>query len=170
MMAVAPVASCDAHMKFITRELYQGMQGVPDLEHEEFDARWDRACDAYWEALDRIRPSLPPGMRAFAGNTLHDGVVLAVTRLTPSELLLEVDATRNPWGPVGVFRLLFVGVREVEGIEDLVGDDWLYEEVHLHPGAGFDYRVLFWKSDFRVVADEVEVEQLPSDGMGPGRQ
>ena len=36
----------------------------------------------------------------------------------------------------------------------------LYEEVHLNPEAVFDYRVLFWHSDFRVVADEVAVEKL----------
>lgn len=148
-------------MKFITRDLYQGMQGEPDAsDADDFEARWKRACDGYREQLANIRPQLPPRMQAFADATLHDGVVRAVDRPSPSEVVLDVDATRNPWGPVGVFRIRFMGVRLVEGIDDLVGDDWLYEEVHLHPDGGFDYRVLFWRSDFRVVADDVEVQPL----------
>jgi hypothetical protein len=61
---------------------------------------------------------------------------------------------------MGVFRLCFTGVRHVEGVTNLVGDEWLYEEVHLHAEGEFDYQVMFWRSDFRVVADDIEVEQL----------
>ena len=148
-------------MKFITRELYQGMQGEPDSpDADDLEARWRRACDGYRIHLDAIRPQLPPRMQAFADTTLHDGVVRAVNRPTPSELVLDVDATRNPWGPADFFRVRFTGVRHVEGTDDLVGDDWLYEEVHLHPDGGFDCRVLFCRSDFRVVADDVEVQPL----------
>jgi hypothetical protein len=148
-------------MKFITRELYQGMQGEPDgPDADDFEAQWKRACAGYRDQLASIRPQLPPQMQAFAETTLHDGVVRAVNRPSPSELVLDIDATRNPWGPVGVFRIHFTGVRLVQGIGNLVGDDWLYEEVHLHPDGGFDYRVLFWRSDFRVVANDVEVQQL----------
>jgi hypothetical protein len=151
-------------MKYITRELYQGMQGAPEPA-EDFDARWRRACDAYAAHLDGISGALPPRMAALARATLHDGRVLAVRRPAPAELILDVDATTNPWGPAGVFRLRFTGVRRAAGAgDDLVGDDWLYEEAHLHPEARFDFRVLFWRHDFRVVADDVEVTAL-----GPGR-
>jgi hypothetical protein len=148
-------------MKFITRELYQGIQDGPELpEVEDFESWWKRACDGYRDHLKDIRPKLPPRMQAFADTTLHDGKVRAVSQPRPSELVLEIDATKNPWGPVGLFRVRFIGVHRVEGIDRLIGDDWLYEEVYLHPEGGFDYRVLFWRSDFRVVADDIEVQQL----------
>lgn len=99
-------------------------------------------------------------MQVFADTTLHDGVVCAVDCPGPSEVVLDIDAKSNPWGPVGVFRVRFTGVRLVEAIDNLVGDDWLHEEVYLHPDGSFDYRVLFWRSDFRVVADDVEVQSL----------
>jgi hypothetical protein len=143
-------------MKFITRELYQGMQVFP--RQGDFEAEWSRRCSAYQAHLEAISDQLPTGMRDFSKVTLHDGVIKSSERPDASVLELVVDASRNPWGPRGVFRVRFTGVRMVEGTQTLVGDDWLYEEVHLHPQGRFDYRVLFWKSDFRVVADEVEVK------------
>ena len=57
-------------------------------------------------------------------------------------------------------KLVFQDVELVEGIENIVGDWWLYEEVHLAHSAGFDYRVLLAESEFRVVAKEVEFTHL----------
>jgi hypothetical protein len=145
-------------MLFFTRAMYQAMQE----DDADIADRWRRTCDAYREHHDRVRPSLPPRMRAFAETTLHDGVVRGVTRPESSVLVLDVDATHNPWGPRGIFRLTFTGVRAVEGIEQLVGDNWVYEEVHLDPEGGFDFRVLFDATDFRVVATEVEVQDVSS--------
>jgi hypothetical protein len=73
---------------------------------------------------------------------------------------LRVDATNNPWGPKGWYRIEFKGVREVEGLTEMLGDEWLYEEVHRHPLAGFEYCVLLRRSEFRVVADDVVFEPL----------
>ena len=148
-------------MVFFTRALYEAMQG----DDAGFAGRWQGTCDAYREHRDRIRPSLPPRMREFAKTSFHDGVVRAVSQPAPSTLVLDIDATHNSWGPRGVFRLTFTGVRAVEGIEQLVGQYWVYEEVHLHPEGGFDYRVLFYESDFRVVATEVEVQDMSPSGL-----
>jgi hypothetical protein len=52
-------------------------------------------------------------------------------------------------------------VRAAEGLDEGVGAWWLYEEVHLHTEAGFDYQVLLgrgaYPSELRVVADDVEL-------------
>jgi hypothetical protein len=148
-------------MKFITPDLYLGMQ--PPNDTDDRIALWQQACESKNAHENRIREQLPPGMRSFSQNTLHDGIVLKAERPHPDELILEIDGTRNPWGPIGFFRLRFTGVKEVDGIDSLVGDDWLYAEVHLHPQAGFEYRVLFWRSDFRVVADEIQIESMPDE-------
>jgi len=150
-----------AAMKFMTRELYQGLQNEPaSAEFANFDARWKSACEAYRARYQAIRMRLPTQMQRFSEETLHDGKVRTVDRRSPSELVLVVDARQNPWGPRGIFRIRFTGVRLVEGTDNLVGDDWLYEEVDLHPDGGFDYRVMFWRSDFRIVADDVDVREL----------
>jgi hypothetical protein len=151
-------------MKYITRELHRLMQGGlgEDGDREAAEA-WDRACCAYLTQFQQIRSHLPPGMRSFAETTLHDGIVRHVTRPTASDLILEVDASDNPWGPRGRFRLTFLGVREVEGLEQLVGQGWLYQEVHLHSTAPFEYRVMFWRSDFRIVAEELFVAECPDE-------
>jgi len=94
-------------------------------------------------------------MQKFSEVTLHDGIVKSAD-LVNDELLLRIDASNNPWGPRGLYQLRFAGVDTAEGLDAIVGDDWLYEEVYAHP-IGFDYQVLLSRSEFRVVAATVEM-------------
>jgi hypothetical protein len=150
-------------MSFITRELYQAQQGSDDPKGAS--KRWHEACESYRNYLKGIEAQLPPRVREFSDITWHDGVARAVLRPTPSKLVLEIDARNNPWGPIGVFRVQFLDVREVEGTDNLLGDEWLYEETHLHPH-GFEFSVLFWRSDLRVVAGDVEFEEIEAQKHG----
>jgi hypothetical protein len=147
-------------MRYITRQLYQSMQGGSGLPPDELNRRWREACESYQAELNAIKPRLPLGMRSFAEVTLHDGVVRSALQVRPSCVELRVDASNNPWGPRGWYRVEFKGVLEVEGLTDVIGDDWLYEEVHLHPSAAFEYCVLLWRSQFRAVADDVVFQPL----------
>ncbi len=75
---------------------------------------------------------------------------------------MEIDSSGNPWGPRGQCTLSFHGVRLAEGLGKCVGTWWLYEEVHLHPEAAFDYRVLLGigaePEELRIVANEVDFQ------------
>jgi len=153
-------------MRYITRQLYQSMQGGSGSSPEEVNRRWHEACECYQAELNSIKACLPPGMRSFAAVTLHDGVVNSADQSRPGCVELRIDATNNPWGPRGWYRVEFRGVREVEGLADIMGDDWLYEEVHLHSLGGFEYCVLLWRSEFRVVADEVIFETMSGPQTG----
>jgi hypothetical protein len=145
-------------MKFFTRELYSAMQCVPDTpESDAADARWESQCAAYRAQLESIRPQLTASMQSFCGTSLHDGVFKAALQVPPGTVQLDIDASNSPWGPRGHFQLVFTGVKEVSPLDDIVGQWWLYEEVHLHPDAAFDYRVLLTDGEFRVVADEVQL-------------
>jgi len=145
-------------MKFITRELYNAMQCPPDTpESDAADARWESQFSAYRAHLESIRARLPPSMQAFCDTSLHDGVIKAATQPTPDSVQLEIDASHNPWGPIGYFHLKFTGAKDVSPLDDTVGEWWLYQEVHLHANAGFDYRVLLTEGEFCVVADNVEL-------------
>jgi hypothetical protein len=147
-------------MRYITRQLYQSIQDGSGLPRDEVNRRWNQACEAQRTELSTIKPRLPPAMRSFSEVTLHDGVMKSARQPRANCVELRVDATNNPWGPRGWVRVKFKGVREVEGLADMIGDVWLYEEVHLHPLAGFEYCVLLWRSEFRVVADDVVFEPL----------
>lgn len=147
-------------MKFITRDLYNAIQCEPDTpEFDAAEARWESQCSAYRAHIESVRSRLPESMQVFCDTTLHDGVITAAARPRRDSVRLEIDAWNNPWGPTGRLELIFTGVKDVSPLDDLVGQWWLYEEVHLHPGAGFDYRVLLDEGEFRVVADNVELSQ-----------
>lgn len=58
-------------------------------------------------------------------------------------------------GPSKV-TLIFKDVVSVQGLDNIQGDWWLYEEVHASQSSGFDYRVLLEESELRIVANEIE--------------
>jgi hypothetical protein len=134
------------------------MQREPETpESDAADLRWESQCSAYRAHLELIRSQLPTSMQAFCDTSLHDGVIKNVVWTQAGAIQLQIDASSNPWGPIGHFRLIFTGVKDVSHLDALAGQWWLYEEVHLHPDAGFDYRVLLTEGEFRIVADSVEL-------------
>jgi hypothetical protein len=144
-------------VKFITRELYKAMQYEPGTPEEAVaDAQWKSQWNAYHAHLESIRNQLPASMQLFCGVSLHDGVFTAAFQTSPETVHLKIDATNNPWGPTGCFDLIFTGVKHVSPLSELINEWWLYEEVHLHLHAAFDFRVLLTSGEFRVVADNVE--------------
>lgn len=138
-------------MKFFTRELYDDPH--PDSDRE----RWNKTCAAYNSHLMSIRFQLPGSMQTFCDTSLHDGWIKAVSQPNKNTVRLDIDTSRNPWGPIGQIQLVFTNVKEVSSLENIVDENWLYDEVHLHPDAGFDYRVLLTEGEFRVVADDVRL-------------
>ena len=146
-------------MTYITRELYEENEYC---DTRESNSKWKSACEALQNHRKSVRPLLPDSMRKFSEVTLHDGVVRDV-KLADGVVRMKVDCTDCPWGPVGIFELTFRGVKEASGLDEIVGDLWLYEEVDLHPAAGFEYRVLFQDSETSIAADEVEFKPHPNN-------
>lgn len=157
-------------------------ESTPDATQRE--RLCNALTDQYAEHLATIRPTLPISMQEFASVSLHDGNVTSA-KLRPDKVVtLEIEGS-GYWGPrvaqyADVFEaararlkssdaccialprvgpssvtLIFAGVEVVEGLEDIVGDWWLYSEVDVRDGGGFDYRVLLQDSEFRVIAKEV---------------
>jgi hypothetical protein len=86
--------------------------------------------------------------------SFHDSIVRAVTRVSHDEVRVRLDATNNPWGPRGMFDLDFKGVVRCTARGSVVGDWWLYEEMHLAE-AGFALHVLLHRSSLVIVASNV---------------
>jgi hypothetical protein len=135
---------------FITRELLE-FQQLSDVPFAVRKKKWDDAANALQQHYATVKDKLNSDMRAFIERTLHD----------------------CPQPPRGMFLLTFRGVKCAEGLDECIGFAWLYEEVHLHPEARFDYQVLLRNGtdllELRIVADEVEfriTEQGPSPVVG----
>lgn len=143
-------------MKHFTRERYEACQH-PD---ETVVADWEAQIALYRQHLDAIRGKLPASSLPLCDLTLHDGVVEALHRDRPDEVRLVVDASNNPWGPTGRYELRFSGVRDLTVTGPIVGDNWLYEEIHLDD-AGFAYHVLLWRSELILTASDLAL--LPLD-------
>jgi hypothetical protein len=120
---------------------------------------WRECCEARRRHLDAIRPDLPERARPLADTTFHDGIVESALQPSPSEVVLLIDASDNPWGPQGRFELIFRGVKKVSNLPAIVGDYWLYEEIDLHPAASFQYNILLGASEFEILADDIEVRE-----------
>lgn len=143
-------------MKFFTRQLYNAQQGDPDLPQViEAEKEWDIVSDEYQKHLNSVRPKLPKSMKELCDTSLHDGIIRSVEQ-DGDEISLQIEGC-GCWGPGGQLELIFHGVRSTQGIEDIVDDYWLYEEVHLSKDAGFEYHVLLHKSEFIIVADSIKL-------------
>jgi hypothetical protein len=176
-----PPLSASKQVKFYTRERYAAMQGEPGVRRWLAARRWDRAAREYARHLASITSRLPPSVLEFSALSLHDGQVKSVARADKDTLILHFEG-RGYWGPnqakVGDFAakatgapgtvgivlprlepsaldVTFSGVCLVEGLEEIVGGWWLYDELHAADDGAFDFQVLLDRSEFRIVARDV---------------
>lgn len=145
-------------MKYFTRQRYRAIQ--QDSRTAERD--WRKAGADYARQLRTIREELPESARQLCDLTLHDGVVRSVRRAGPKAVVV-VDATNNPWGPRDNFELLFTGVRTFTRRGSVMGDWWLYEEVHLS-STGFALHVLLQRSSLVVAASGFSMRKRNAAG------
>jgi len=149
-------------MKFFTRQLYDAQQGDPDLpEVVQADKEWHAVSERYQCHIASLRPQLPNSMQQLCDTSLHDGVIESVSR-EGNEIHLHI-AGCGCWGPGGPLELIFRGVKSAQGIEDITGAWWLYEEVHPSDVAAFEYHVLLDRSEFVVAADAVQLVTKDGD-------
>ena len=93
--------------------------------------------------------------------SFHDAKVKAVAAPVKNGVEIQLDGAaydllERTWSKPQPITLSFSGVKKVWVPDALVGDVWLYEEVHLSEMAAFDYQVLLHKDEIRVRADCVE--------------
>ena len=163
-------------MRFLTRELYQNMQAKSRDELIDSERRvvaeqaWSEARKRSDRAQKEILGLLPQGARSFIEKEcLHDAIVQSVdyegATLT---ITLKYPAARIR--PEIRYTLTFHGVREAEGIDEIKGQWWLEQEIALSSKAAFELHVLCDRSEFRVIADEIEFtrEDLGEWRIPPG--
>jgi hypothetical protein len=143
-------------MKYFTRELYRSLQGKTPGSTEMRRVRklWATARVNYHKHLQAIRPQLPDGARELSKHSFHDAVVKSFTR-TRKNLVIVLDGRRELLADN--IRLVFKGVKSVKGLDNMVDDQWLYEEVHLSRRGKFEYCILLRRSQIAITADDVDL-------------
>ncbi len=147
-------------MVFFTRQLYRGVQPKSGWELRA-EREWHRRLEVCirYEAI--IRPLLPSPVVQFLRKNFHDAEVESVTQRS-GKLVLLLDARPCACGSYRGHRvrLKFGGVRRRIRTRGLVGQWWLYREVHLCSRAKFSLHLLFTKSELEIEADELSIEKL----------
>jgi len=145
-------------MIFFTRELFLGYQPKSGRERAAM-REWDRNSDIYQAYRHIIRPLLPRRIVQVADGSLHDAVVRRVVQSKNKlELTLDTSGSFSRFCPRPI-RLTFTGLRRQVSIRGLVGQWWLYDEVHLSPRTRFNLQVLLTESELEIEANDVKFER-----------
>jgi len=152
-------------MKYFTRGLYQRMQpieGMSEEETEEYESEgarlWMAAEQDYKSHLEAIQDDLPGAVSEFTRLAFHDSEIHSEILEEEGAVRLELD-TFN--ARRGIFTLTFLDVVESEGIDNIDGDIWRYDEAYLSARATFEIRVLCDSSEFRITANQLQIDQRP---------
>ena len=146
-------------MIFFTRELYQGYQPGSGRERRSMN-EWERNNEIYLAYRHIISPLLPRNILRVADGGLHDSVIThAAQRDGIFTMTLDTSGSFSRFRPRPV-RLTFKGVKRKNAIRGLVGQWWLYDEVHLSSRAKFNLQVMLTDSELEFDADDVKIERL----------
>ena len=145
-------------MIFFTRRLYEGGQINSGWERRAQN-EWKRKTEIYERYAAVISPLLPATVTRFDQSGPHDAVVTSVNQ-QPGVLTITLDATNA----LGQFRgrqiqLTFSGMKKRVKARGLVGQWWLYQEVHLSSRARFAMHAFFDRQEIEIEADNLEIKK-----------
>jgi Protein of unknown function (DUF4085) len=139
-------------MQFFKRKVM-----YPHRRTSETSRAIDRLFAEYASHLKSVRDSLPEGARALAGVSFHDATIKAVKHLSKKEVEIVVEGGGYGNLDYGEYTLSFTGVKKAWVPYTVVGDTWLYEEMHLSADNAIDYQVLLVKDEIRIQAADVRL-------------
>jgi hypothetical protein len=149
-------------MIFFTRRLYQGGQPNSGWERRA-EREWERLVDIYAAYAAIVRPLLPASIARVARGGPHDAKIMSIEQ-KDGTLSFVLDC-RHALGRFrgGYWNFTFTDVKNRIKTRGLVGDDWLYQEVHLSSRARFALHVLFEKNEIEIEADELLIKKTKGE-------
>jgi hypothetical protein len=155
-------------MNFFTRELYEFGQPKDGLTEEEQDSldleareRWKNAEEQYKRYLNTIRAMLPESVQRFTEVILHDSKIVMIEEISMGGISILLNTTVVPWVDGHRFKIDLRGIHHSRGLQEAVGNHWLYEEFHLFKQSAFELNVLCDKTEFEIAADNLEFDAHP---------
>jgi len=133
--------------KEVSQKLYERMK--------EMANEWENLCSLYKTEYENIKQKLPLSLQVLRNYHFHDNKVLSLKKESNDILIIELE----------YYTLIFKNVIQLEIVDDIVGDIWIDEEVHLSDTGEFEFQVLSLASqglltlhEFGVIADDVIIE------------
>jgi hypothetical protein len=122
----------------------------------------DKLFRGYAAHIKTISDSLPEGARALSSISFHDATIKEVRHVSRKEVEIVIesggyDILSKHHLEYGGYTLSFSGVKKAWVPYSIVGQIWLYEEMHLSDLGVFDYRVLLDKDEIKIQADDVRL-------------
>jgi hypothetical protein len=147
-------------MQFFKRKVM-----YPRRRTDETSRAINKLFKEYAAHIKTIRDDLPEGARALSSLSFHDAAIKEVKHVSKREvqILIEAggyDSLSQKTLEYGGYTLSFSGVKKAWVPYTIVGDTWLYEEMHLSDLSAFDYQVLLVKDEIRIQADDVRLIQI----------
>ena len=136
----------------------------PRRRTEETSRAVDKLFKEYAGHIKSIRDSLSAGARALSSLSFHDATIKEVKHLSKREVQILIegagyDILAQNTSEYGGYTLSFSGVRKAWVPYTIIGDTWLYEEMHLSDVGAFNYQILLAKDEIRIQADDVRLAQ-----------
>ncbi|OOM74240.1 DUF4085 family protein [Clostridium sp. BL-8] len=130
--------------KEVSQKLYERIK--------EMANEWKNLCSLYKTEYENIKQKLPLSLQELRNYHFHDNTLLSLKKESNDMLIIELEC----------YILIFKNVIQLETVDDIVGDIWIDEEVHLSDTGGFEFQVLFLASqglltlhEFSVIADDI---------------
>lgn len=104
----------------------------------------------YRKHYEYIKNQLPEKVLDINRNyNFHDSEIRAV-KVGNSRLMIELEYIEN-------YCLTFTGLKSVKMSDQIIGDRWIYDEIHLSEIGKFDLRVLLESKEGCLILHELEV-------------
>jgi hypothetical protein len=147
-------------MIFFTRALQDGVQEGSGWTRRACRT-FDRNQNIYKAYFEVIAPLLPRSVVRLCRQGLHDAEIESVSQQSGS-LSFVMDALNALGGFRGRrLQLTFLGVRRRISTRGLVGEWWVYEEVHLSSRSAFALHLLCNTHEIEIEADDLTIQLLP---------
>ena len=142
-------------MIFFTRELCNAYQPGSPRERQASN-EWNRRLKVYRQYFNIIFKFLPKNLRKLERYSFHDCEIKSVKE-SKSNIVFILDTSNSVgFSPNYKIILKFKGIKNNPQVKKIIGQYWLYDEVHLSAEAAFDYHIFLDKEDIVISANDVE--------------
>jgi hypothetical protein len=153
-------------VRYFTRDRHEsGQDPICEIDGEtearlaEAEREWKEVSLRYLTYLRECGARLTGAVRELTSFPLHDASIVRV-QTDPDSVELLLDTRHAPLAKGPSFRLLFVGVRDARGLDNIVGRIMLYQEVYVRDDGTFEFSVLCDRSEFTLKFVDVIISPM----------
>jgi len=127
-----------------------------DARCEEEDRESIEESLRYLQYLTEHDAQLTDSVRRLTCYQLHDALITHVEEGANSVALL-LDTTGAPWLRDTSAQIIFLGVQEAIGLEGLIRQTILHQEVYVHDDGNFEFGAMCSRTEFHLRFADVEI-------------